>query len=619
MRILVVGSGGREHALAWAISASPLVERVYCAPGNAGIAQDAECVPVDATDTAGLIEFSKKSAIDLVVVGPEAPLVAGLVDALEGEGIAAFGPSRAAAALEGSKGFMKDLCAREGIPTAAYRRFTDAAAAKAYVAAQGAPIVVKADGLAAGKGVVVAATLAEANAAVDAAFGGRFGAAGAEIVVEEFLAGEEASFFALCDGTHALPLAAAQDHKRVGDGDTGPNTGGMGAYSPCAAVTPEIEGQVMERIVMPTLRAMAKDGRPYKGVLYAGLMLTAEGPKLIEYNVRFGDPECQALMMRLQSDLAPALLATRDSILDRIDLRWYDAASVCVVMAADGYPDDPRRGTEIRGLAAIPTLKSSMPARGATATASSPMAEGYSASPRPAPISPPRATAPTARSTGSTGRADSAGAISGSAAGLKPALAPASIRARPVLADGIAPVPVSRRLAHLVEDAHAGGGRLGHLDDGAGVALFEEVDEGPSLAFALLADMPAARERLIPDLAVVHRPARPVLSPFLAGIDEIPIQARRPAALLDQFELDVARIGERDRQMRDVVGLALIAVRGQRQLVGIEPRADAAHLNPVLHRLVDVLDDDADLPHVAENPAHGFPPRRSGTGFGRRA
>jgi phosphoribosylamine--glycine ligase len=352
MRILVVGSGGREHALVWAIAASPLVDRVYCAPGNAGIAEEVECVPITVGDTVGLIAFCKKAAIDLVVVGPEAPLVAGLVDALEGEGIAAFGPSAAAAALEGSKGFMKDLCAREGIPTAAYSRFTDAGAAKAYIAAQGVPIVVKADGLAAGKGVVVATTLAEASEAVDSALGGRFGVAGAEIVVEEFLVGEEASFFALCDGVHALPLAAAQDHKRVGDGDTGPNTGGMGAYSPCAAVTPEIEDQVMERMILPTLRAMARDGRPFKGVLFAGLMLTEQGPKLLEFNVRFGDPECQALMIRLQSDLVPALIAVRDGVLDCVDLRWSDQASICVVMAANGYPDDPQRGTEIRGLGA---------------------------------------------------------------------------------------------------------------------------------------------------------------------------------------------------------------------------------------------------------------------------
>jgi len=350
MRILVIGSGGREHALCWAIAASPLVDKLYCAPGNAGIAEEAECVPIGVMDTAAIIAFCKQETIDLVVVGPEAPLVEGLVDALEAEGIAAFGPTKAAAALEGSKGFMKDLCAREGIPTAAYRRFTDTAAAKAYIAAQGAPIVVKADGLAAGKGVVVAASVAEAQAAVDDAFGGRFGAAGAEIVVEEFLAGEEASFFALCDGEHALPLAAAQDHKRVGDGDTGPNTGGMGAYSPCAAVTPEIEAQVMKRIILPTVRAMARDARPFKGVLFAGLMLTAGGPKLLEYNVRFGDPECQTLMMRLQSDIVPALLAARDGVLNRVDLRWYDKSAICVVMAANGYPDDPQRGAEIRGL-----------------------------------------------------------------------------------------------------------------------------------------------------------------------------------------------------------------------------------------------------------------------------
>ena len=352
MRVLVVGSGGREHALSWAIAASPLVDRLYCAPGNAGIAEDAECVGVAAGDSKAIVEFCRREAIDFVVVGPEAPLVGGLVDALEGEGIAAFGPSAAAAALEGSKGFMKDLCAREGIPTAQYRRFRDAAAAKAHIAAAGVPIVVKADGLAAGKGVVVAATIGEAHAAVDAAFGGRFGAAGAEIVVEECLVGEEVSFFALVDGESALPLAAAQDHKRVGDGDTGPNTGGMGAYSPTPALTPALEGQVMERIILPTVRAMRLGGRPFKGALYAGLMLTAEGPKLLEYNVRFGDPECQPLMMRLKSDLLPALIASRDGVLRQVDLRWYDEAALCVVMAAAGYPDDPLRGTEIRGLAA---------------------------------------------------------------------------------------------------------------------------------------------------------------------------------------------------------------------------------------------------------------------------
>src|SRR4051794_33824817 len=353
MNILVIGSGGREHALCWAIAGSPLADRVYCAPGTAGIEEDAECVPIAATDTPGIVDFCRRNGIDFVVVGPEAPLVAGTVDALEAEGIAAFGPSAAAAALEGSKAFMKDLCAREGIPTAAYRRFRDAAMAKAYIAAHGAPVVVKADGLAAGKGVVVALTIAEANAAVDAMLGeGRFGRAGAEIVVEDFLTGEEASFFALVDGTDALPLAAAQDHKRAFDGDTGPNTGGMGAYSPAPCVTPAIEGAVMERIVLPTVRAMARDGRPFKGLLYAGLMLTDAGPKLLEYNVRFGDPECQALLMRLKSDLLPALLAARDGVLRDVDLRWYDETALCVVMAAPGYPDNPLRGTEIRGLAA---------------------------------------------------------------------------------------------------------------------------------------------------------------------------------------------------------------------------------------------------------------------------
>ncbi|MGD9617592.1 MAG: phosphoribosylamine--glycine ligase [Alphaproteobacteria bacterium] len=352
MRILVIGSGGREHALAWAISGSPLADHVYCAPGNAGIAEDAECVPLAATDTAGIIDFCRRNRVDFVVVGPEAPLVAGIVDTLEAESIAAFGPTAAAAALEGSKAFMKNLCARESIPTAAYRRFRDPEAAKAYIAAHGAPVVVKADGLAAGKGVVVAATTAEANDAVDAALAeGRFGAAGAEIVIEDFLAGEEASFFALVDGETALPLAAAQDHKRAFDGDTGPNTGGMGAYSPTPSVTPAVEGAVMERIVLPTVRAMARDGRPFKGVLYAGLMLTEEGAKLLEYNVRFGDPECQALLMRLKSDLLPALLATRDGVLKDVDLRWYDETALCVVMAARGYPDDPLRGTEISGLA----------------------------------------------------------------------------------------------------------------------------------------------------------------------------------------------------------------------------------------------------------------------------
>ncbi len=353
MRVLVVGSGGREHALAWAIAASPLVDALFCAPGNAGIAEEAECVAIRATDIAGLVGFCRKERIDFVVVGPEAPLVLGLVDALEAEGVPAFGPSAAAAALEGSKSFMKDLCARAGIPTAAYRRFRDPAAAKGYVAARGAPIVVKADGLAAGKGVVVAADLDAALRAVDAALvERRFGDAGGEIVVEDFLDGEEASFFALVDGADALPLAAAQDHKRVGDGDQGPNTGGMGAYSPAPCLTPALEGQVMDRIILPAAAAMARDGRPFKGVLYAGLMLTGDGPRLLEYNVRFGDPEAQVLAVRLMSDLLPALIAARDGVLRQVDLRWRAEAALCVVMAARGYPDEPRRGGEIRGLEA---------------------------------------------------------------------------------------------------------------------------------------------------------------------------------------------------------------------------------------------------------------------------
>ncbi len=351
MRVLVIGSGGREHALCWAIAASPLCDRLYCAPGNPGIAKEAICVPIAATDIDAILAFAQKEKIDFVVVGPEAPLVAGLVDKLEAAGIAAFGPSAAAAALEGSKGFTKDLCAKYAIPTARYRRFTDAGAAKAYVRTEGAPIVVKADGLAAGKGVTVAMSLAEAEAAIDdALIANRFGAAGAEVVIEEFLEGEEASFFVLSDGQHALPLASAQDHKRVFDGDKGPNTGGMGAYSPAPCVTPAIADEVMARIIHPTLDGMAKDGHPYKGVLYAGLMLTAKGPQLIEYNVRFGDPECQVLLPRLKSDLLPALLAARDGVLKDFDLRWHDEAALCVVLAAKGYPDDPQRGSEIRGL-----------------------------------------------------------------------------------------------------------------------------------------------------------------------------------------------------------------------------------------------------------------------------
>jgi phosphoribosylamine---glycine ligase len=351
MRVLVVGSGGREHALAWAISASPLVDRLFCAPGNAGIAEEAECIAIGATDIKGLVRFCRGEQIDFVVVGPEAPLVLGLVDALEAEGIVAFGPSAAASAIEASKAFAKDLFVGAQIPTAAYRRFRDPATAKAFIASRGAPIVVKADGLAAGKGVVVAEDLDTAYRAVDAALvERRFSTAGLEIVVEDFLDGQEASFFALVDGKDALPLATAQDYKRVGDGDSGPNTGGMGAFSPSPILTPAVEGAVMERIILPAVAAMQREGRVFKGVLYAGLMLTEAGPTLLEFNARFGDPECQVLMMRLMSDPLPALIAARDGVLKSVDLRWHADSTLCVVMAANGYPGEPQRGSEIRGL-----------------------------------------------------------------------------------------------------------------------------------------------------------------------------------------------------------------------------------------------------------------------------
>ncbi|MGA8075975.1 MAG: phosphoribosylamine--glycine ligase [Xanthobacteraceae bacterium] len=356
MNILLLGSGGREHALAWKMAASPLTDRLYCAPGNAGIAQEAECVALDPADPAAVILFCESASIDFVVVGPEGPLCAGIVDALEAAGIKAFGPSRAAARLEGSKGFTKDLCRANSIPTAAYERFMAAAAAKAYVQAQGAPIVVKADGLAAGKGVVVAQSVGEAEAAIDMMFGGTLGDAGAEVVVEEFLDGEEASFFALCDGENAIPLTTAQDHKRAYDGDKGPNTGGMGAYSPAPNIDAAMSARVMAEIIAPTMRAMRAAGTPYKGVLYAGLMITREGPKLIEYNIRFGDPETQVLMLRLMSDLIPALLASRDGQLKSFDLRWYDEPALTVVMAAKGYPGSYARGTVIEGLEAAGTV-----------------------------------------------------------------------------------------------------------------------------------------------------------------------------------------------------------------------------------------------------------------------
>jgi phosphoribosylamine--glycine ligase len=353
MNILLIGSGGREHALAWKIAASPLLTKLWCAPGNAGIAQEAECAGLDVADHAAVIAFCKTNRIDLVVVGPEAPLAAGIVDDLAKANIKTFGPSKLASQLESSKGFTKDICKANNIPTAAYERFRDGAAAKAYVRKHGSPIVVKADGLAAGKGVVVAMSLTEAEAAIDSLFS----APGAEAVIEEFMEGEEASFFVLCDGEHALPLAAAQDHKRAYDGDKGPNTGGMGAYSPAPVFTDELRERTMNEIIYPTLCAMTAKGMPYKGALFAGLMITKEGPKLIEYNARFGDPETQVLMLRLMSDIVPALLASVDGELKHFDLRWYSDAALTVVMAAKGYPGDYRKGTRIEGLDEAATIE----------------------------------------------------------------------------------------------------------------------------------------------------------------------------------------------------------------------------------------------------------------------
>jgi len=352
MNVLLIGSGGREHSLAWALAASPLLGTLFCAPGNGGIAELAQCVQLEIADHAKVIDFCRARDVSLVVIGPEAPLVAGLADDLTAAGIKAFGPSKAAAQLEGSKAFTKELCRAHAIPTARYGRFDEPEAAKAYVRAQGAPIVVKADGLAAGKGVTVAASVAEAEAAIDDCFAGRFGEAGAEIVVEECLVGEEASFFALVDGKTALPLATAQDHKRAFDGDEGPNTGGMGAYSPAPVMSEELCRVTMEEIILPTVEGLAQAGTPYCGVLYAGLMLTEQGPQLIEYNVRFGDPECQVLMMRLKSDLLPALVATTDGALENVELRWREETALTVVMAAKGYPGGYEKGSRIGGLEA---------------------------------------------------------------------------------------------------------------------------------------------------------------------------------------------------------------------------------------------------------------------------
>jgi phosphoribosylamine---glycine ligase len=348
MNVLLIGSGGREHALAFALAKSPLLTKLYCAPGNPGIAKLAELVALKVTDHEAVIAFCKSHEIGFVVVGPEAPLVAGLVDDLTAAGIKTFGPTKFAAQLEGSKGFTKDICAKFGIPTAAYERFKSEKLALDYLQKHGAPIVIKADGLAAGKGVTVAMNLAEAKYAVREIFAGRFGEG--ECVIEEFMEGEEASFFALSDGVNVLPLATAQDHKRVGDGDTGPNTGGMGAYSPAPCMTDALCTDVLEKIIKPTVKALASMGHPYKGVLYAGLILTKQGPKLIEYNARFGDPETQVLMLRLRDDLLTLLLASVDGMLDKVSVRWRPETALTVVMCAKGYPGDIVKGSHINGL-----------------------------------------------------------------------------------------------------------------------------------------------------------------------------------------------------------------------------------------------------------------------------
>jgi phosphoribosylamine--glycine ligase len=351
MNVLLVGSGGREHALAWKLAQSPLMGKLYAAPGNPGIAEQAELVGLDPADHRAVIDFCRRHAIGLVVIGPEAPLVDGLADNLRAMNILAFGPSRIAAALEGSKGFTKDLCARVGIPTARYARASDRLAAEAALGDFGLPVVIKADGLAAGKGVIIAETAAEAEAALEAMFDGRFGAAAEALVIEEHMTGEEVSFFALVDGETVVPFGSAQDHKRVGDGDTGPNTGGMGAYSPASIFTPALARRVLAEIVRPTAKALAEAGTPFSGILYAGLMLTPEGPRLVEYNVRFGDPECQALMLRLESDLLELMLAcAKGELAQARPPKFSKEAALVVVMAARGYPGAPERGGAIAGL-----------------------------------------------------------------------------------------------------------------------------------------------------------------------------------------------------------------------------------------------------------------------------
>lgn len=354
MNILILGSGGREHALAWAVLQNPKCDKLIVAPGNGGISQIADCAAIDPEDASAVLDLCAEEAVDFVIIGPEAPLAAGVADALREAGILTFGPSKAAAALEASKAFTKEICDASGAPTAAYARFTEAGPAKDYIRAQGAPIVVKADGLAAGKGVIVAMTEDEALAAIDDMFSGSFGAAGAEVVIEEFLEGEEASFFVLSDGKTVLPVGTAQDHKRVGDGDTGPNTGGMGAYSPAPVMSASIVLKTMEDIIKPSMAEMARRGMPFQGVLFAGLMIKDGQPKLIEYNVRFGDPECQCLMLRLGAQALDLMLAASEGRLDEMAVNWADDHAMTVVMAAEGYPGSYEKGSVIRGLEALP-------------------------------------------------------------------------------------------------------------------------------------------------------------------------------------------------------------------------------------------------------------------------
>ncbi|MBE0414517.1 phosphoribosylamine--glycine ligase [Yoonia sp.] len=350
MNILILGSGGREHSLAWAVKQNPKCDRLIVAPGNAGIAAIADCADINILDGGAVATFAEENAIDFVIIGPEAPLAAGVADRLRAAGLSVFGPSQAAAQLEASKSFTKAVCDAAGAPTATYAHFTDAAAARDYIRAKGAPIVVKADGLAAGKGVIVAMTMAEALAAIDDMFDGSFGAAGAEVVIEEFMEGEEASFFVLCDGKTILPVGTAQDHKRAFDGDTGPNTGGMGAYSPAPVMTDEISQKALDEIIRPTMAEMAKRGTPFQGVLFCGLMIQNGQPRLVEYNVRFGDPECQCLMMRLGGQILDLLLACAEERLDEVQANWADDHALTIVVAAKGYPGPCAKGTVITGL-----------------------------------------------------------------------------------------------------------------------------------------------------------------------------------------------------------------------------------------------------------------------------